>query len=350
MTPRIIAVIALVQTLAGCATRDDDYMLLRRGPGEPKPGEPVRLTFAPPNDADAWYVRHLLADGFGAEMLRTYAMTKRFAARTSEYRDTPTYLAIGDRATGDHKRQVEMRLWRSTLPDDAPVIWLDSHSPAAMTNLVTALADATVDVVAPHSSGPLRAGYVEFIQVVAAEWRPPRAIDDRDELRRLPGYARVRGNYAVSFGSRPARELASDPEVIATVLYRMAASELGQTMAPAATYHPFLASRAPRDVHPALLLGAFRNFQAKLLAAWSGAVRAHRPLLDVVDLVEAYAAAHPAERAEATRILLVTTYGATVVPAGVALYEQPAVIEAKLATLTADVLFGRRGLHDAFGR
>ena len=117
---------------------------------------------------------------------------------------------------------------------------------------------------------------------------------------------------------RPALcHLANDPEVIATVLYRMAASELGQHMAPEETYRPFLASPPPRDVHPALLLGAFRNFQAKLLAAWGGAARANRAPRDLVDLVEAYAAAYPAERAEATRILLVTTYGATVVAKGV---------------------------------
>ena len=39
--------------------------------------------------------------------------------------------------------------------------------------------------------------------------------------------------------------------------------------------------------------------------------RANRPPRDLVDLVEAYADAYPAERAEATRIFLVTTYGAT---------------------------------------
>ena len=80
---------------------------------------------------------------------------------------------------------------------------------------------------------------------------------------------------------------------------------------------PFLEARPPRDVHPALLLGAFRNFQAKLLSAWSRARAAGRPPHDLVDLIEAYADAYPAERAEATRIFLVTTYGATAVPDGV---------------------------------
>ena len=45
-----------------------------------------RLAPAARNDGEASYVRHLLANGFGAELLRTYAMTKRFAAETSSYR------------------------------------------------------------------------------------------------------------------------------------------------------------------------------------------------------------------------------------------------------------------------
>jgi hypothetical protein len=113
-------------------------------------------------------------------------------------------------------------------------------------------------------------------------------------------------------------------------------------------YAPLLASPAPHDVHPALLLGAFRNFQAKLLTAWGGAVRANRAPRDLVDLVEAYAAAYPAERAEATRILLITTYGATVVAKGVRPEGEPEQVASQLAELTADVLFGRRGLRDGY--
>lgn len=351
MTLRIVALIALAQALAGCTTRDDDYMLLRRTPVDGAPGAPVRLSFAPANDADAWYLHHLLADGFGAELLRTYAMSKRFAARTDGHDEAPTYVVLGDRPGGDRRHEVDMRFWRATLPATAPLIWLPRHSSTAMTDLVSALAQATIDVAVPHTTDPLRAGYIEFTQVVAAEWRPPRAIDDRDELRRLRGYARVRGNEAVLYQPplpRPAQHLANDPDVIATVLYRMAASELGQHMAPAETYRPFLVSPAPRDVHPALLLGAFRNFQAKLLAAWGSAVRANRAPRDLVDLVEAYATAYPAERAEATRIFMVTTYGATVVAKGVRPEGEPEQVASQLAVLTADVLFGRRGLRDGF--
>ena len=351
MTLRIVALIALTQTLAACTTRDDDYMLLRRAADDGGPGAAVRLGFAPANDADAWYLHHLLADGFGAELLRTYAMTKRFAARTDGQDEAPTYLVLGDRPGHDARKEVEMRFWRASIPQTTPLIWLPRHSSTAMTDLVSALAQATIDAAVPQTTDPLRAGYIEFIQVVAAEWRPPRAIDDRDELRRLSGYARVRGNEAVLYEPplpRPAQHLANDPDVIATVLYRMAASKLGQEMAAEETYRPFLAAPAPHDVHPALLLGAFRNFQAKLLAAWGGAARANRAPRDLVDLVEIYAAAYPAERAEATRIFMITTYGATVVAKAVRADGEPEQVVSQLAVLTADVLFGRRGLRDGY--
>jgi hypothetical protein len=350
MTLRIVALIALAQVVAGCTTRDDDFMVFRRVPGAPAGDGTLRLAFASPNDAEASYVHYLLADGFGAEMLRTYAMTKRFAARTGKYDETPTYLVLGD-APPDrfHDREVSLRLWREKLPAAAPINWIDSRSTATTTNLISGLAGATADVVAPDAPAELRSGYVEFVKVVGAEWRPPQAIDDRDELRRLSSYARVRANDTVRSDVvfRRAAWLVTDPDVIATVLYRMA-SALGQQMAPEETYAPFLTSRAPRDVHPALLLGAFRNFQAKLLAAWSGAVRANWAPRDLVDLVEAYGKAYPDERAEATRILLITTYGGTVLAHPPHPDEEPERVASQLAMLTADVLFGRRGLRDGY--
>ena len=134
------------------------------------------------------------------------------------------------------------------------------------------------------------------------------------------------------------------------MLYRLASSELAVADGRPCRLSPFLEAQPPRDVHPALLLGAFRNFQAKLLAAWSRAAAAGRPPHDLIDLVEAYGDAYPAERAEATRIFLVTTYGATALPDGVRADEAPERIESQLAMLTADVLFGRRGLRDGYER
>src|SRR5215467_8135451 len=92
--PTTIALTLLAPTLLACTTRDDDYLLLRQRAAAAPAAQPVRLELASPHDAEAYYVRHLLASGFGAELLRTYAMTKRFAARTGGYKETPTTIAL----------------------------------------------------------------------------------------------------------------------------------------------------------------------------------------------------------------------------------------------------------------
>lgn len=384
MRLKLAALLAMAPTLLACTPRDDDYLLLRRAKAPAGRDEPTRLALASPGDAEAYYLRHLLASGFGAELLRTYAMTKRFAAATAGYHETPTTIALGTPDTaGDRRlpRRAQIGWWRTTIDEDAPLIWIDDsperRDRSTMVDLVSALAAAIVDVIAPGSDCPhsgastLRQGYVAFLQVVGSEWRPPRTTDDRDELRRLGIVAHVHANDAVLADrgavlanddavstwvmrdrqvpqARPARDMIGDPLVVATVLYRLASSDLSRRMADPAIYRPFLEAQPPRDVHPALLLGAFRNFQAKLLAAWGRAAAAKRPPRDLIDLVEAYAEAFPAERAEATRIFLVTTYGATALPAGVQAGGAPEHIEAELAMLTADVLFGRRGLRDGY--
>jgi hypothetical protein len=233
--------------------------------------------------------------------------------------------------------------------------------------LVSGLGEAIVDVIGSKpgcrvsASSPLRRGYVEFLRVVATEWRSPPTTDERSELRRRTSYVRVHTNDAVRYAGigtgagphtlRPLRsawEMMDDPVVVATVLYRLATSDLGRKMEDPAVYRHFLDAQPPPDVHPALLLGAFRNFQAKLISAWSRANAAHRPPQDLIDLVGVYADAYPAERAEVTRIFLVTTYGVTAVPDGVHADAPAEAVESQLAALTADVLFGRRGLRDGF--
>jgi hypothetical protein len=379
MTLKLAALLAMAPTLLACTPRDDDYLLLRRAKAPGGGDDPIRLALASPNDAEAYYLRHLLASGFGAELLRTYAMTKRFAASAAGYHATTTTIALGKPDTaGDRRlpRRAQIGWWRTTIDEDAPILWIDDsperHDRSTMVDLVSALGAAIIDVIAPGSDRPfsdastLRRGYVAFLQVVGSEWRPPRATDDRDELRRLGTVAQVHANDAVLADgdaastwvmrdrpaphARPARDMVGDPLVVATVLYRLASSDLSRRMADPAVYRPFLEAQPPRDVHPALLLGAFRNFQAKLLAAWGRAAVAKRPPRDLIDLVEAYADAYPAERAEATRIFLVTTYGATALPEAVRADEAPERVESQLATLTADVLFGRRGLRDGYLR
>jgi hypothetical protein len=358
----IAACLLIAPTLLACTPRDDDYLLLRRAPAAGhRDDASTPLALAPPNDAEAYYLRHVLASGFGAELLRTYAMTKRFAARTSSYRETPTTIALGSPdAPARHlqPRTVRIGWWRTTIDADAPVIWVDDSPGRAdrstMADLVTGFGGAIADVIAPEGGdaegrrATLRAGYIAFLQVVAAEWRPPRATDDRDDLRRLPVFADVRNNQAVRRRAGDPRAMILDPAVVATVLYRMASSGLGRQMADPAVYRPFLDARPPEGVHPALLLGAFRNFQAKLLAAWSRAAAANRRPHDLIDLVEAYADAYPAERAETMRIFLVTTYGATAVEDGVRADAAPERVASELATLTADVLFGTRGLRQGY--
>ena len=94
MRPSIAAVLLTAPLLVACATRDDDYLLLRRI-AMPEVRAPTRLAPAARNDGEASYVRHLLANGFGAELLRTYAMTKRFAAETTDYHPAPTTVVLG---------------------------------------------------------------------------------------------------------------------------------------------------------------------------------------------------------------------------------------------------------------
>jgi hypothetical protein len=288
-------------------------------------------------------------------------MTKRFAALTSDVRATPTTVALGvpdttDAAAAARARQVDIGWWRTSKPAAEPIIWIDDtgarRQRSTMVDLVSGFGDAIVDVVAPETANPggksakLRAGYIAFLQVVAAEWRPPRDTDDRDDLRQLRVFADVRANDAVVRSRGDGDRMVGDPLVIASVLYRMASSSLGQRMADPAVYRPFLEATPPRDVHPALLLGAFRNFQAKLLSAWHRASAANHAPHDLVALIEAYAEAYPAERAEAMRIFLVTTYAATAVHDGVSVETPSGEIESRLAMVTADVLFGRRGLRD----
>jgi hypothetical protein len=138
-----------------------------------------------------------------------------------------------------------------------------------------------------------------------------------------------------------------DPLTIATFLYRFAASEAGHRLAPDETYRAMVPELPPTGISPGRLLGAFRNFQAKLLWAWNRVALANRPPRDLIDLVEAYADAFPAERAEAVRIFLVTTGGISVTVSGVFSPNAPGDVESRYAALTADVLFGRLGLRSA---
>jgi hypothetical protein len=67
----------------------------------------------------------------------------------------------------------------------------------------------------------------------------------------------------------------------------------------------------------------------------------------VIDLVDIYGAAFPAERAEAIRIFVVTTFGATVKAGGVSTNPKDAPRAlAELTALTAAAVAGRLSLRE----
>ena len=148
---------------------------------------------------------------------------------------------------------------------------------------------------------------------------------------------------------RSPKELLESPGVAATILYRLAQSRaVGPRVAPEAFYAPFAANRMPPGISPAAILGTFRNFQAKLLGAWATAVLRGNAPKDIVDLVELYGVAFPAERAEVIRIFVVTTFGATIKPGGSSMAPKDAQHTlAELTALAAEVSLGRRTLRDA---
>ncbi|MES1207168.1 MAG: hypothetical protein ABUS79_14625, partial [Pseudomonadota bacterium] len=224
---------------------------------------------------------------------------------------------------------------------------------------VAGAADKPGDPPVPPAARALIDGYALAMEVIGREWRvgggpqgtvAPSAGTGTQRER----FAGVRGNaYVLMPGDpgtlRSGAGMLTDPGVVATVLHRMVqATGVGRRVAPAEIYAPFVGQRVPPGVSPAAVLGPIRNFQVKLLCAWAGAVVAGHPPRDLVDLVTAYADTLPAERADAFRILVVTTYGATVKQGGVS--PRAADAETALAELTAlaaQVTAGKRSLRAA---
>jgi len=66
-------------------------------------------------------------------------------------------------------------------------------------------------------------------------------------------------------------------------------------------YAPFAPNRLPPGVSPAAVLGTIRT-SGQVSRTWATAVLRGQAPRDVIDLVEIYGAAFPAERAEVTRI------------------------------------------------
>ena len=282
----------------------------------------------------------LLESSFAFEMLRTAYLAKQFVREAS---------ADGQRFAAAAQRTADPSA------DKALVQTLAGRLATYVAHFV-ATAGALSDGVAPPPV--LVEGYRIAMEVIAREWREspgPAGVIQVEEgsSAQREIFANVRENRYVlqqdGVTLRAARDLLEDPGVAATVIYRMAQSRaLAGRVAPEAFYAPLASNRFPPGVSPAAVLGTFRNFQAKFLGAWATAVLRGQAPRDVIDLVDLYGATFPAERAEAVRIFVVTTFGATVKTGGVSTRPQDSTRAlAELTALKAEVVAARRSLREA---
>ncbi len=354
---------------------------VRRGPTGSPALEPLAL-----DDSRAVPYHKLFSVGFAAELLRTDYLRKQFVrdaqvdgkpfapdARAAASEPTVFVLA-GDPPfvpPGVGRGLATLGFFGGAV-ERADAGWIavppspDSDTALAQTlSFQLGRAVAAGIAIAGPTPGPATAlapvvlidGYAEAMEVIAREWRTgegPRGTlpPDAGTLAQRELFAAVRQNRFVTTTGvgrpqlRSAAEMLADPGVAATVIYRMAQSKsVGRHVAPAEIYAPFVSERVPTGVSPAAVLGPFRNFQAKLITSWERATLRGHPPRDIVDLVEAYAATVPAERAEVVRLFVVTTYGATVKPGGVSGGADSTASLAELTALAAEVAAGRRPLR-----
>ncbi|MGD0835022.1 MAG: hypothetical protein ABSB49_00075 [Polyangia bacterium] len=357
----------------------DSYLLLVPAEGAVA-GQPLRVRRVDVAYPAVQPLPGLFEAGFASEMLRTVYLAeqfirdatidgKRFSDLGRYNAGLPVCLVVGvDRMPYARGLAITGSLFgrddRPTLPwlglpaepgrDKALLQTLASHFAAYAAELIATGGELEAGPPPPRV---LVDGYRMALEVVAREWRTtagPAGVIQSDEgtVAQRDIFALVRENRAIlddSHALRPAREIMASPGVAATVIYRMAQSRaVGPRVAPEAFYAPFAKDRMPPGVSPAAILGSFRNFQAKLLGAWATAVLRGRPPQDIVDLVELYGLAFPAERSEVTRIFVVTTYGATVEAGGASTDAKDAQHTlAELTALSAQVVAGKRTLRDA---
>jgi hypothetical protein len=331
-----------------------------------------------PNDPRAEPLYRELASGFAGEVLRTDYLSKqlirdaligghRYPDPARAAASEPTAFLVG--ASGGEKagQGLALKGMFGGSDDHRAVAWIgldrypdhDRALPQTLAGLIGRQAAARVagDEAPPRA---LLDGYAQALEVIAREWRvgegPAGALPaDAGTREQRALFAAVRENhYAVGADGapRPPAELLADPGLAATVLYRLVQSKsVGRKVAPPEVYAPFVTDRIPPGVSPAAVLGPFRNFQAKLLSAWGRAVLEGHPPRDIADLVEAYGRALPAERAEVTRIFVITTYGATVRAGGVRLPPGDAgAALPELTALAAQVAAGKLSMRAALSQ
>ena len=369
--------------LAGCRKAAelgpaDSFLIL--APVRDSAGSPVRsaggldvMESVDPTDPRAQPLHKELVLGFAAEVLRTDYLAKqfvreadvggrRYGAGPIAGANEPTVFVVGGERVGAGvpSRGLAVRRSLGRSEDHPDLLWIglpaypgnDKALPQTLAGLLATTAAARVaDAAAPAAPGPLARGYAQALEVIAREWRvgegPAGAIPaDAGTPRQRELFAAVRENrFAVVPGGalRPAPDLLGDAGLAATVFYRLAQSKsVGRKVAPPEVYAPFVKDRVPPGVSPAAVLGPFRNFQAKLLSAWGLAVLAGKPPRDIADWIEAYGRALPAEKLEAARVFVMTTYGATVKTGGVpAAAEKPGQALAELTALAAEVAAGK---------
>jgi hypothetical protein len=360
----------------------DSYLLFVPLPGGEgaQAGAPLPVRKADLKNSAVQPLPGMFETGFASEMLRTVYLAgqflrdavidgKKFSDLGRANGALPVCLVVGVDKT-PYGRGLSIRGTfgadnRPTLPwigipaepshDKAVLQTLTGHFATYAASLVAT--GGQLDAVAPPPVA-LVDGYRMAMEVVAREWRTtagPAGVIQFDEgtAAQRALFADVRENrYVLDEQGKllTPQALTASPGVAATILYRMAQSRaVGPRVAPEAFYAPFAANRMPPGISPAAILGTFRNFQAKLLGAWATAVLRGNAPRDIIDLVELYGVAFPAERAEVLRIFVVTTFGATVMPGGSSMDPKDAQHTlAELTALTAQVTAGKRTLRDAF--
>jgi len=388
-SPGARALIFLLVCAAGCRSdpnkplaSPDSYLLFTSsGEGAGVAGSPLRVKRADMKTPAVQPVPKLLESGFASEMVRTVYLAgqylrdatldgKPFSGLARVHGSLPVCLVVGaDRQPYGRGLAIEGG-WGSTVEKPSQP-WLGIPAePARDKALVQTLAGRLATYAAhlaatgglldaaPPPPKALVEGYRMAMEVVAREWRHtsgPAGVVQFDEgtKEQRALFADVRDNRYVLDGAgaalRSARDMLDSPGVAATVIYRLAqARGVGARVAPDAFYAPYAKGRMLTGVSPAAILGTFRNFQAKLLGAWASAAGRGKAPSDIVDLLGVYGANFPAERAEAIRIFVVTTFGATVKPGGCSMDPKDAnQTLAELTTLAAEVAAGRKTLREA---
>lgn len=345
----------------------------------------------PLDDARVGALHAALAVGFAGEVLRTDYLVKQFvreaevgghrygANAVAEARE-PTIFLLAEDGAGAAARGVGFaeQGFLGRVREHRHAVWISAGTtPAEDTALAQTLTGRLGQLLAaratalgglaaaPKEPTPLEEALGLGLEVIAREWRTgegPRGTlaPDAGTVRQRARFADVRDNRCIyasavdsgaTEGSASLKEptaMIGDACVSATILYRMIQSKaVGRHVAPPEVYAPFAKDRVPPGISAAAIFGPVRNALVKCLAAWGGAVLEGHTPANLIDLLRAYGELLPAEKGEALRLFVVTTYGATVLPGGVPGGGRDEKATATLSALAAEVAAGRRSLTAA---